>query len=306
MLVTPENDRRNRRNSRWLAVLVAIMVISIGLLGMPAGNSLRNGTWCVAIGCLFGVAAYGLARRKCRRRLRLMNRPFPNEWDEILRSRVAFYCALNESDQLRFRKMVQVFLAEVRVTGIRTEIDDTIRLLVASSAVIPVFGFNDWDYHRLGEVLVYPDAFNDQYQDVTEDDERQILGLTGLANLSGVMILSKPALLAGYNVAYAKENVGIHEFAHLVEQEAESHGLPAEVPHDTVREWIAFVARELKHPQPKRAHINRYGYTNEHEFFAVLTEYFFKSPDTLKQHDPALYDMLRDMFHQDPASLFGP
>ena len=302
MLVTPDTDRRNRRSARWVAACTGLAAAAISLLAMPNGNRLGFVAWCLIWSLLGSVTAYSIARRKCRRRLRIISRPFPAGWHEILASRVVFYRALDEVDKDRFRKLVQIFLGEVRITGIRTEIDDTIRLLVASSAVIPIFGFHDWDYSRLSEVLVYPDTFNDKYQ--TDGDDRQIQGLTGLASLSGVMILSKPALLAGFNGAIAKQNVGIHEFAHLVEQEAESHGLPPEVPHDAVREWVAFVARELSHPQPSRAHINQYGYTNEHEFFAVLTEYFFKSPDTLKQHDPALYNMLRDIFHQDPAALF--
>lgn len=305
MLVTPDIDRRNRRSSRRFAGFVAVVVTSLclGQLAIPKRNQIGSILWSLIIGIAFGLGVYWLSRRKCRHRLKVMNRPFPAEWEEILNSRVAFYSALNDSDKDRFRKLVQIFLSEVRVTGIRTEIDDTIRLLVAASAVIPIYGFHDWDYSRLSEVLVYPDAFNDEYQ--TDGHDRQILGLTGRSSLSGVMILSKPALLEGYNLGVAKENVGIHEFAHLVEQEAESHGLPPEVPHDTVRQWIAFVARELKDPHHSRAHINRYGYTNEHEFFAVLTEYFFKSPDALKQRDPVLYDMLRQIFHQDPASLFA-
>ena len=303
MLVTPDIDRRNRRSSMLVAALTTLTVTCFGLLGTPVGWPLRYVAGCLIAGALFGIGTFWLSRRKCRRRLRLMSRPFPAEWEAILNSRVAYYSALNPADQERFRKLVLIFLDEVQVTGIRTDIDDTIRLLVASSAVIPIFGFHDWDYSRLSEVLVYPDSFNDEYQ--IEGDGRHILGMTGLASLSGVMILSKPALLEGYNVEHAKENVGIHEFAHLVEQEAESRGLPAEVPHDTVREWIAFVARELQHPQRSRSHINEYGYTNEREFFAVLTEYFFKSPDTLQQLDPALYEMLRKIFHQDPASLFG-
>ena len=61
-----------------------------------------------------------------------------------------------------FGRSSSVFLDEVRITGIRTEIDDTIRVLVAASAVIPIFGFHDWEYHRLGEVLIYPDSFGDE------------------------------------------------------------------------------------------------------------------------------------------------
>jgi Mlc titration factor MtfA (ptsG expression regulator) len=97
--------------------------------------------------------------------------------------------------------------------------------------------------------------------------------------------------------------VGVHEFAHLVEKEETDQGLPPEVPWEVVKQWIQYVARELAHPPKNRSHINQYAYTNEHEFFAVLAEYFFKSPDVLQTQDPKLYQMLRDMFHQDTRSL---
>lgn len=50
-------------------------------------------------------------------------------------------------------------------------------------------------------------------------------------------------------------------------------------------------------------HVSAYAYTNEHEFFAVMAEYFFTSPELLKRRDPVLYAMLRDMFHQNTGSL---
>ena len=198
--------------------------------------------------------------------------------------------------------LVQVFLDEVQITGIRTEIDETVRVLVAASAVIPIFGFHDWEYHRLREVLIYPDAFDDDYQSA-QGSGAAMLGMIGLHHLSGVMILSKPALLAGFAHASGKQNVGVHEFAHLVEREATDYGLPPEVPWMVVRQWVRYVARELARPPAHQAHFNTYAYTNSHEFFAVLAEYFFTSPDILKRRDPALYAMLRDMFHQDPRAL---
>ena len=59
---------------------------------------------------------------------------------------------------------------EVRITGIRTDVDDLCRLLVAASAVIPIFGFPDWEYARLGEVLIYPSAFGNGYRTDDEAD----------------------------------------------------------------------------------------------------------------------------------------
>jgi Mlc titration factor MtfA (ptsG expression regulator) len=97
--------------------------------------------------------------------------------------------------------------------------------------------------------------------------------------------------------------VGIHEFAHLVELGEIEHGLPPEVSWQAVKHWVQYVARELSNPPSKRSSIRGYAYTNEHEFYAVLAEYFFKSPGLLEKREPELYGMLKEMFHQDTSSL---
>jgi Mlc titration factor MtfA (ptsG expression regulator) len=291
MLVTPEADRRNQRQALVAAGIVALTAIFLG--------SLSPALWI-----LLGLSPfmYWLIRRRCLRRRAVMRLPFPHHREQILRTHVAFFEALDDAGKARFRQLVQIFLDEVRITGIRTEVDETIRVLVAASAAIPVFGFHDWEYHRLREVLIYPDAFDDAYRSRGGSDEN-ILGMVGLHHLSGVMILSKPALLAGFAHQSGAHNVGVHEFAHLVEKESSEYGLPPEVPWMAVRQWVRYVARELARPSKHHAHFSDYAYTNEHEFFAVLAEYFFTSPELLKRRDPALYGMLRDMFHQDTESL---
>jgi MtfA peptidase len=291
MLVTPETNRRNRSHALAIAGVAAMASAVASCFYTPVIYSLGL---CPIV--------FWLVRRRCLRRLRIMRQPFPTPWEQILESHVAFFRALPEQDKQRFRQLVKVFLNEVRITGIRTAVDDTVRVLVAASAAIPIFGFHDWNYHRLGEVLVYPGSFGENYQ-TTGTADKNTLGMVGLKHLSGVMILSKPSLLAGFDNPSSKENVGIHEFSHLVEREEAEHGLPPEVPWLAVKHWVQYVAAELSHPSVNRAHVNRYAYTTEHEFFAALAEYFFKSPDLLRKKDPQLYAMLREMFHQDTASL---
>ncbi|MFP8873274.1 MAG: zinc-dependent peptidase, partial [Myxococcota bacterium] len=41
--------------------------------------------------------------------------------------------------------------------------------------------------------------------------------------------------------------------------------------------------------------------TNEAEFFAVATEYFFDRPQDMERHEGILYAVLRDFYLQDPA-----
>jgi MtfA peptidase len=291
MLVTPEIDRHNHRYSLVAATFFAIGAGFLGLLYIPLLPTMA-----------FTPLVYWLIRCRCLRRMAVAHWPFPPEWQTLLERRVRFYRGLDDGQKDRFRQMVNVFLDEVRITGIRTEIDDTIRVLVAASAIIPVFGFTDWEYHRLGEVLIYPGSFDNEYH-TDRAEEANILGLTGLGHLRGVVILSKPSLLEGFSDSPSAENVGVHEFAHLVEQEEVDGGLPPEVPIEVVRQWVDYVKRELLQPSNRRKGINDYAYTNEHEFFAVLSEYFFGSPDKLKAETPVLYDLLRRLFHQDPAAL---
>jgi MtfA peptidase len=293
MLVTPEANRQNR-NVAFLATAASASVLAIGGFFWPF-------LWT---GVVASPGLWWLLRRRCLRRLAAMRQPFPPAWEAILQTRVAYFATLDAAQQERFQQLVKVFLSEVMITGVRTEIDDTVRVLVAASAVIPIFGFDDWEYRRLEEVLVYPSSFDDHYKTEGGTDEN-ILGLVGNKYLSGTMILSKPDLLAGFDNRSSQHHVGIHEFTHLVEAEEGDHGLPPEVPQEVVQQWVRYVARELAHPDANRAYINDYAYTNEHEFFAVLSEYFFKSPELLQKKDPRLYQMLRDMFHQDPATMFG-
>ena len=49
--------------------------------------------------------------------------------------------------------------------------------------------------------------------------------------------------------------------------------------------------------------IDRYGATNEVEFFAVLTELFFENPQALKAKRPELYSLLGLYLNLDPLTL---
>jgi Mlc titration factor MtfA (ptsG expression regulator) len=291
MLVTIDSNRRNRNHALALAGMVAAASAVAGWLFPFLLFSMG-----------FSPLSYWLARRRCLRRLWVMRQSFPASWEQVLQSHVAFFRALPDLEKERFRQLVKIFLDEVRITGIRTDVDDTVRVLVAASAVIPIFGFHDWEYHRLGEVLVYPESFGEKYQ-ITGNADENILGMVGLKHLRGVMILSKPSLLAGFDNPASKDSVGVHEFVHLVETEELEHGFPPEVPWQAVNHWVRYVAKELSHPSKDKTYINGYAYTNEHEFLAVLSEYFFKSPALMQKKDPELYAMLRAIFHQDTGSL---
>jgi len=109
-------------------------------------------------------------------------------YKELLASHVGFYRALDDAGKARFEEKVSELLGYVRIHGVGTAIDDLDRLLVAASGVIPIFGFPEWRYYNLRDVLLYPNMFSRDNFSLTAHD-RDILGMVGDGAMQRVMIL---------------------------------------------------------------------------------------------------------------------
>jgi len=228
---------------------------------------------------------------------------FPQSWRIILDQKVLFYHNLSSNDKLRFERDVSRFIKKVRIAGVNTEVDITDKLLVASSAAIPVFGFPDWDYTFLDEVLLYPGSFDRNFN--LNNADEVITGMVGNGAMEGKMILSKPSLHRGFSNESDKQNVGVHEFIHLLDKE-DGHvdGIPATLAAKQFSlPWLELIAEKTKEIRKGDKDINPYGATHEREFFAVAGEYFFERPQLLQKNHPELYDLLSRAFNQDTAGL---
>lgn len=227
----------------------------------------------------------------------------PVKWKKILTTHVHFYRNLIPRQKLQFESDIQRFLTETKITGVETEVTIEDRLLIASSAVIPLFGFPAWNYKNLDEVLLYPTSFDRNYN--MDSKEEIITGMVGSGAMDGKMILSKPALHAGFDITNDKKNVGIHEFVHLFDKEdGVIDGIPPGF-HDKAFSlpWLGLVKKQTEAIIANQSDIDGYGATNRQEFFAVASEYFFERPDLLKQKHPELYETLSKVFNQDTAAL---
>lgn len=232
---------------------------------------------------------------------RFKHKPFPDHWRQVLKREVRFYQKLSAEEKDRFEQDVWRFLDTVTITGIETELDDMDRLLVASSAVIPLFGFPEWQYRNLNEVLLYEGTFNHDYQ--TEGKDRNILGMVGEGAMNRMMILSKPALHQGFKNAHSKNNVGIHEFVHLLDKaDGDTDGIPEMLmDQQYLIPWVKEMHDEIKEIKDRDSNINPYGATNQAEFLSVVSEYFFNQPERLSKDHPELFDLLEKIYRQDLA-----
>ncbi len=99
-------------------------------------------------------------------------------------------------------------------------------------------------------------------------------------------------------------NVVFHEFAHKLDMEdGVVDGTPP-LSRELLPRWVEVCtdAFEALREGVDRRPLQPYGATNPAEFFAVATEAFFDVPVVLERHEPALYEVLRDYFGQDPAA----
>jgi len=219
----------------------------------------------------------------------------------LLEQHIPYYQHLDDDRKLLFEQRVAAFLADITIEGIGTTVSDADKVMIAASAVIPIFGFEDWKYRNLTNVILYPDTFDNEFQ--FEGENRSILGMIGSGYMNGQMILSRAALTKGFSKSAGKENTAIHEFVHLLDKsDGATDGVPENLlAHEYVMPWLKMIHQEIHKIETGRSDINPYAITNEAEFLAVVSEYFFQKPNELKHKHPALYEMLSTMFLQDLA-----
>jgi MtfA peptidase len=217
---------------------------------------------------------------------------------QILFDHVVFYRDLDEKQKLLFENRVESFLQQVTITGVGTTVEDLDRILIASGAIIPIFSFPDWKYNNISEVLLYKDTFSEEYK--MEGNGRNILGMVGDGALHREMILSQPSVRSSFQNYADGHNTVIHEFVHLIDKaDGDVDGIPGYLlSRPYLLPWINKIHETIKEMKEKeRSDINLYGATNDAEFLAVVSEYFFERPDALQTHHPELYAMLEQMFH---------
>jgi Mlc titration factor MtfA (ptsG expression regulator) len=247
---------------------------------------------------LLVLAVLGFSKLK-----RAKAEPFPKDWNALLEDNVKFYNDLRFDEKKRFKKRIMLFLSEVHIEGVKTDIEDLDKILIASSAIIPVFGFKEWYYNNLSGVIVYPDTFNHDLQFSNKAEKRQILGMVGNGQFEKQMILSRRAIRQSFKNESDKLNTPVHEFVHLIDKtDDQTDGIPeAIMKREYIEPWLELMHKEMEAINNNKSDIRNYATTNEAEFFAVASEYFFERPRLFKKKHPELYKMLRECFQQNPA-----
>ena len=228
----------------------------------------------------------------------------PGIIEDTLKRQVAYFARLSAEEKRRFQNEVDEFIRDIKVTGIKTVVTDEDRVLLAASAVIPIFSFPGWKYPNLNEVLIYPDIFDDTFNLDEANADRNIQGMVGSGAMHRMMIISQSSLRNGFANKTDKENTAIHEFVHLIDKtDGDIDGMPELLLDKGIaRPWLKLMLEEIQAIKENESDINPYGATNEAEFFAVASEYFFERPMLFKEKNPELYALMERIFRQSPVT----
>jgi len=276
------------RFTAWLVVFFVLlfsvpplmateMKVAAKVLGIVVILAISTALW------IWRIQTIKRMQRKARIMLNLNDRFWLNQ-------HISFYKKLTPRDKIIFEDRIGLFLAEITITEVAKDAPQkSTCLYVAASAVISFWGLPYWNYGELSEVLVYPDNFN---EDNTIDHKGVIAGKVHHGGLmDNTMVLSLSSLKRGFLLLDAS-NVGIHEFAHMLDKADESvDGIPAFIQGEERLIWASLVERELRR-KVKQSTFNAYGLTSEEEFFAVLMEAYRENPRRIEKRYPELFAIL--------------
>jgi len=229
-----------------------------------------------------------------------------DDWSAFLQRNVSFYQSLSISDRNTFEKRILLFLHSTRIEGsVNVDVTDEDKLLVAASSIIPVWAFPNWHYFNLQCVYLLPAAFNEKF--VCGEADSNISGMVGTGPMAGKLALSKPDLHLGFKNSRDKQNVGIHEFVHLIDMaDGQCDGFPELlIEYSYAAPWLDFVRKKIDEINNKQSNIRDYGATNSAEFLSVTTEYFFERPAMLKQKHPELCELLEVFYRQNSNEIIN-
>jgi len=241
-----------------------------------------------------------------RRRNKLLETPFPEDWPRILAANVVAYPMLDTEEQDRLPELVQVFVAEKHWEGCGgLELDDEIRVTIAAHASLLMLRGEPHYYPRLTSILVYPSTFlvarKERQGPFTTEGEAALLGESWRA---GVVMLAWDAALRSARDARDGANVILHEFAHQLDSEdGGSDGTPYLDGRSQYAAWARAMAPgyERLRARPEGSLLGEYAATHPAEFFAVATEVFFERPADMRLRHPEIYAELSRYYGLDPV-----
>ncbi len=112
---------------------------------------------------------------------------------------------------------------------------------------------------------------------------------------AAVLALSWPDVIAGIGITDDNFHLALHEFTHVIHLESERSQHMDALRYHKYHQLIlaALLDPALRETLEKSKFFRDYAFSNQYEFMAVLTEYFFESTQEFKSTFPQLFELMK-------------
>jgi len=237
-------------------------------------------------------------------------RGLPDDWVDIVEAHVAVWQELDGDERTLLEATSDWLLRHKHWEAAQGfALDDEITVTLAVQAALLVLRLTVDEYREVSAIIVYPTTM--QSRGVYAGPVRGTVTDGVVPVLGEAHGRRGPVLLAWDEAREAARNPGrghnvvFHEFAHKLDMLDDFlDGTPPLGRRGDVARWVEVCteAYDALRAGIERPPLQPYGATNPAEFFAVATEAFFDVPVALVEHEPGLYEVMRDFYKQDPAT----
>jgi Mlc titration factor MtfA (ptsG expression regulator) len=236
-------------------------------------------------------------------------RGLPEDWLTIVEQHVALWQVLDDRERESLEVTSDWLLRHKHWEASNGfALTDEVMVTIAAQAAMLILELEVDEYRDVSAIIVYPTAMVSgslQRGPAAGTIMNDPVGIIGEAHerRGPVLVAWDEADQAARQPGRGR-NVVFHEFAHKLDMaDGVVDGTPLLHSRHDAERWVAVCTEVFN---ALRAGVDRpplspYGATNVAEFFAVATEAFFDAPTELEHREPALYEVLRDFFKQDPA-----
>lgn len=234
----------------------------------------------------------------------------PEQWERC-EARLPFLAHLDPADRQRLRELAVEFLAEKQMYGARgLALHPDIQFSIALQACLLVLNLGLAWYRGWVGIVVYPGDFVIPRQEMDED---------GIVHEFDDAVLGEawqggPVLLSWHEAAEDVNgiNVVVHEFAHKLDmRNGVADGQPplhADMSRHAWSEAFAAAYADFcaRVDADEDTALDPYAADAPAEFFAVMSEAFFETPQLLRDEYPAVYQQLQLFYRQSPGNCVAP
>ncbi|PKB16023.1 zinc-dependent peptidase [Flavobacterium sp. 5] len=210
----------------------------------------------------------------------------------FLNTKFSFYIRLSNKEKVYFEHRTACFLDKYEfVSREGFVVTEEVKVYVAATFVMLSFGMREYLCEVFDRIIIYPSVY---FSRITKQYHKGEFNPN-----TKVVAFSWEDFQKGFDISSDNLNLGIHEFAHVLQYQAlernDSSSILFSRMFALINEEVSDAA--FREQLIQSNYFRLYGFTNQFEFLAVILECYFETPLEFKNRFPDLYDKVSLMLN---------